>query len=124
MSKLKLSELPDDVEVSREYIHTTYTVAELKRELLELNEPHHEHKDWAVISRETWRPCAESMIESYIDNSADDMYEDADESMRDGIGTDEVIAAVQAVLDAAMPDGLGYWTFGKDVEIDIFPPTE
>jgi hypothetical protein len=99
-------------------------VAELKHEILVLKAPHHERNDWAVISRETWKPCAESMIESYIDNSADDMYEDADESMRDGIGTDEVIAAVQAILDAAMPGGLGYWTFGKDVEIDIFPPKE
>lgn len=120
---LKLSELPDDVEVSREYIHTTYTVAELKREILVLKEPHHEQKGWAVISREKWYPDAKYMIESYIDNEADDLYEDADESLRNGIGTDDVIAAVKAVLDAAMPDGLDYWTFGKDVEIDIFPPT-
>lgn len=119
---LKLSELPDDVEVSSEYSNTTYTVAELKREILELKEPHHETKGWAVISRGKWHPDASHMIENYIDNEAGELYEDADESIRDAIGGPDQIAAIQAIFDAALPDGLDYWTYGKDVEIDIFPP--
>lgn len=118
---IKLSELPDEVEVSYWHSNMTYTVSELKRKI-ELGEPHHETKNWAVIGRAKWKPCAESMIEYYIDSEADNLYEDADERIKDGIGNEQTIAAIQAILDAAMPGGLDYWEYGKDVEIDIFPP--
>lgn len=119
--KLKLSELPDDIEVSAEYSGTTYTVAELKREIIEMNELHHETKGWHVISRQKWHPDAESMIDDYIERNADDLFEDAYESMRDPINEDRV-ARIQAIMDEAFPGGFDYWEYGKDVEIDIFPP--
>ncbi|MEK4908353.1 hypothetical protein [Niallia sp. FSL M8-0099] len=42
MKMMKLSQLADDVEISVEESHLTYTVAELKSEILDLREPHHE----------------------------------------------------------------------------------
>lgn len=118
---LKLSELPDDMEVSAEGSHTMYTVRELKREILELREPHHETKNWFVAEPRTWCPDAETMFEQYRDNCADDMYENFDEHVDDQINHD-TIAKLQAVLDEAFGDGIHYWEYGKDVEIDIFPP--
>jgi hypothetical protein len=56
MTKLKLSELPDNDKVSIEVSHTKYTVSELKREILELREPHHESRGWVIVTEPKWRP--------------------------------------------------------------------
>lgn len=120
--KLKLSELPDEVEVSREGSDTVYTVAELKREILELGEPHHEYSDWCTIERKRWSPEAYSMIESYIENEYCNMYDGWNERALDCI-TDEVINKIQAILDEAFEGdyATAYWEYDKPVEIDVFP---
>lgn len=119
--ELKLSELSDDVDVSAEYSNVTYTVAELKREIIVLREPHHETGSWHAIERQKWNPDAKYMVECYIENEASELYEDAGESMMDHINADH-IARIQAILEESFPNGLDYWIYGKDVEIDIFPP--
>lgn len=119
---LKLSELADDVEVGREYHHTTYTVAELKHEILKHDEPHHEDKDWYTVKHQKWQPCAKTMIENYIENESQDMYDDWDERANDCL-TDDVVQRIQAILDEAFATGhaTDYWTFEQRVMIDIKP---
>lgn len=81
--KVKLSELPDDVVVSREESTCFYEVGELKREITQLNEPHHKYDDWYICNDATWNPDAKYMLENYIENEAGDMYEDWDDKATD-----------------------------------------
>lgn len=122
MKMMKLSQLADDVEISVEESHLTYTVAELKREILDLGEPHHETSNWCVIKRQKWSPNANYMVESYIELEAQEMYEDWDERAMDCM-TDEVIEEIQAILEKAFNSdhATAYWTYENPVEIDIFP---
>ncbi|MGC5327002.1 hypothetical protein [Brevibacillus sp. SYSU BS000544] len=119
---LKLSELADDVEIGREEHSVKYTVAELKREITELGEPHHENNDWFTVKPERWQPSAERMIEVYLDNEYQDMYEDWDERANDCF-TDDVKQRIQAILDEAFSSSYAtdYWTFEQPVLIDIKP---
>lgn len=121
---LKLSELADDVEVSIEESSTVYTVAQLKREILELGESHHESSNWCTIVRQKWAPSAERMIESYIENEACDMYEDWDERAWESINKRGLVEEFQSKLDAAFSTGYAtdYWLCDKPVVIDILPP--
>lgn len=120
--KLKLSELPDDVEVSSIESSTVYTVAEVKQEIIDLGEPHHESPNWYTVKRKRWSADAKWMIESYIDSEYDNMYEDWDERAKDCI-TDDVINQIQAILDEAFKgDSVAvYWDYDNFVEIDVFP---
>jgi hypothetical protein len=121
--KVKLSELGDEVRVSIEESHTTYTVAELKREILELGEPHHESINWYTIKADRWQPCADSMIEQYIETERDNMYEDWHERANDCL-TEEHKKKIQAILDDAFSGSYAteFWNYVHPVEIDIFPP--
>jgi len=123
VKKLKLSQLNDDVEVSIEESHTVYTVAELKREIIESGEPHHESPNWYTIKRQKWTPDARSMLESYIDSEQDDMYEDWDERAWDCLINHGVFEKFQAILNETFKCefATAYWTYEKPVEIDIFP---
>lgn len=120
--KLKLSKLSDDIEVSAKESHIVYTVAELKREILELGEPHHETSNWYTIERKRWSPDAYSMVESYIENEYCNMYDGWNERAMDCI-TDEVVDKIQAILNEAFKGdyATAYWEYDKPVEIDVFP---
>ncbi|MED4353610.1 hypothetical protein P9265_14935 [Schinkia azotoformans] len=122
VQKIKLSELSDDVEVAILDSHTTYTVAELKREIIELVEPHHESSNWHTLTRKRWTPSAEIMIDNYIESEYCEMYEDWDERAKDCIAV-EVVEKIQAILDEAFKGdhATAYWTYEDPVEIDIFP---
>lgn len=122
MGKLKLSQLADDIEISIEESHTVYTVAELKHEIIELGEAHHESSNWYTIKRQRWSPDARYMLERYIEDVYDEMYEDWDERANDCI-TDEVVKKIQEILDEAFKgDSVAvYWTYEQPVEIDIYP---
>lgn len=122
MEKLKLSELSDEVEVSIEESHIVYTVAELKSEIINLGEPHHESSNWYTIDRKRWLPSASHMVDNYIQSEYDDMYENWDERAMDCL-SDEVIEKIQKILDEAFKGDHAtvYWTYEKQVEIDIFP---
>lgn len=123
VKKLKLSELADEVEVSIEESSNVYTVAELKHEILELGEPHHESPNWYTITRKRWKPNAMYMIETYIEREYDEMYEDWDNRALDCV-TNEVIDKIQTILDEAFKDDYAttYWTYEDRLEIDIKPP--
>lgn len=122
MEKLKLSELNDEIEISIEETSTVYTVAELKREILELGNPAHLSTNWYTIARHKWKPCAESMVDSYLENESCELYEDfysvAMSDMEKG-----AIEKIQLILDETFNNNstCDYWTYEKSVEIDIFP---
>jgi hypothetical protein len=120
VEKVKLSDLPDDAQMSIKESHTSYTVAELKHEILELGEPHHESTNWYTIKDETWTPDVESMIDRLIDDSYDEMYEDWDERARDCVDK-ETVEKIQVLLNEMFASARGYWEYDKAVEIDIFP---
>jgi hypothetical protein len=123
MEKLKLSNLDDDVEVSIEESNTVYTVAELKREIIELGEPHHESSNWYTIKRKKWTPDAQSMVERYIESEYADMYEDWDERAWDCVVSNSTIKKIQDILEETFKSdyATSYWTYEKPIEIDIFP---
>jgi hypothetical protein len=125
MSKLKLSQLPDSTEISAEDSNSVYTVKELKREILEFGEPHHETGSWYTLQHKRWHPSAASMIESYIESEYCDMYEDWDERANDCI-TQDVVNKVQSILNEAFKgdSATEYWSYIDPVEIDIFPESK
>ncbi|MDP4084693.1 MAG: hypothetical protein Q8934_08780 [Bacillota bacterium] len=122
MEKLKLSQLSDNVEVSIEESSTVYTVAKLKREIIELGEPHHESSNWYTVVRRKWEPSAESMIDTYLENESCDLYEDFNSVAMDEMPK-EAIEKIQSILDEVFKNNsvCDYWTYDKPVEIDIFP---
>lgn len=125
VTTLKLSELPNETELSVEESNITYTVGELKREILELGEPHHELNNWYTIKKRKWKPNAHLMVERYIDNEFEDMYEDWDERAMECLN-ETVIENIQQLLDEAFKGDHAtvYWTHEEPVEIDIFPSNE
>jgi hypothetical protein len=120
MKIVKLSELPEDTQLSLEESNTSYTAAKMKHEILELGEPHHLSKTWYTVKDATWTPSASGMIERLIEDAQDDMYEDWDERATDCVD-DEVVAKMQVMLEEMFDSARGYWEYENQVEIDIFP---
>lgn len=122
MEKLKLSMLADDVEISIEESSTVYTVAELKREIIELGEQHHESSNWYTVVKHIWEPCAETMIDTYLDNESCNLYEDFYSASVRSL-PQESIEKIQSILDEVFKDNsvCNYSTYEEPVEIDIFP---
>lgn len=122
MTNLKLSQLADETEISLEESNRVYTVAELKREILELGEEHHLDGGWYTVTREKWHPSAEYMITNYIEQEQAEMYEDWGVQAIGHI-SDEQINQIQKILDSAFEQAAvtDYWKYDKLVEIDIFP---
>lgn len=121
--KLKLSELANEIEISAEDSGIVYTVAELKHEITELGEPHHERANWYTIKRQKWTPSAQSMVEGYIENEYDNMYENWDERAWDCVMNHGAVEKIQAILDETFKSdhATAYWTHEDPIEIDIFP---
>lgn len=121
----KLSELSNEIELCVEESNVVYTVAELKREIVELGESHHETDNWFIIKKKKWKPNAVRMVEKYIENEYDDMYEDWDERAMDCM-TDEYMNKIQEILNEAFKDkdATVYWSYEEPIEIDIFPNEE
>lgn len=120
MTELKLSQLADDVEISNDSTLRIWTVEELKHEILNYGDD--STGQWFTTKRKKWRPCAQSMIEGYIENQADQMYEDWDERAKDCI-SDVLIQNIQTLLNEAFEgdEATVYWEWDKPVEIDISP---
>lgn len=119
MKELKLSQLADDVEISNDGTLRIWTVEELKDEITHFGDE--QTGQWFTVKRKQWHPCAQSMIESYIENQSDDMYEDWDERAIDCV-SDILIQNIQTLLDGAFnnSDATVYWEWDKPVEIDVF----
>lgn len=113
---VKLADLADNEVVSFEDATYTLTVAELKEELKKDDDVI--NKTWYVAQSQTWVPDANRMIEDYIENEYQEMYEDWDDKANDCI-TDEVVQKIQAILDKAFESDYvkQYWTLEKKIEI-------
>ncbi|WP_127532759.1 hypothetical protein [Paenibacillus kobensis] len=120
---VKLSELSDDVLIGQEDSGTQCTVAEMKREILEFGEPHHEYRTYYILKEHRWKPSAEYMIERYIESEYDHMYEDWSDRAFDCIKENDCVRRIQEILDEALTGDYvsKYWTCEQAVEIDIRP---
>ena len=109
--------------IGQEESSTQYTVAAMKHEILELGEPHHEHRPYYVLKEHRWKPDAKYMLERYIESEYDEMYEDWDERALDCIEKSNCIERIQAILDDVLSDDhvSKYWTCEQEVEIDLLP---
>lgn len=123
MNKVKLSQLDDSVFVSIEDSNLIYTVEELVHEIRELGEPHHETTKWYTVKKQHWSPWAARMVELYLENECQDMYDGWVDRAMDCC-TVEVVDKIQAIMDKAFKGDYAtlYWTYETPVEIDIYPP--
>lgn len=114
--KVKLTDLPDNEIVSYEDATYVLTVSEFKEELKKDDDVL--NKTWYVAKSQTWQPDARYMLDNYIENEYQELYEDWDERANDCI-TDEVVNQIQAILDKAFNDDSvkNYWTLEKQIEI-------
>lgn len=115
--KVKLSELSEQTVVSFEEAGYTLTVAELKAELKKDDEA--AERTWYVVEAQTWQPDAQRMVEDYIEQEYQEMYEDWDERAMDCIN-DDVLSKIQTILDETFKGSSvrDYWTLEKLIEID------
>lgn len=125
MTKLKLSQLDDDVQIASEYGLRNYTVAEIRNEIIKHREPHHETDNWYIVNPAKWEPDAKTMLERYIEMEADELYEDWEDGAWNCL-TKETIQEIQSILDESLGRDeyvTNYWNFdfSKPVEIDIKP---
>ncbi|KXZ17913.1 hypothetical protein AXI59_01295 [Bacillus nakamurai] len=121
---MKLSELPGEMEIAASNnLSLLYTVDEVKAEI-EGGEPHHEDR-WFIIERREWKPNVDLMIDRYLDDVDEDMYEGFYEKAKANI-SDDVIQKIQLILEGALnkPNITDYWTLEEEVNIDIFPGEE
>lgn len=118
MSKVLLSELPEDTLISYEDACFTVSPSELRQRIADGEGV--ENHTWYVAVEKRWKPSAKSMVERYIDSEYDEMYEDWDDRARDCLKPDHY-QRIQAVLDEAFSGdhATKYWMLdGPEVIID------
>ncbi|MEH7758108.1 hypothetical protein [Bacillus pumilus] len=118
---LKLSELPNDFEISHSETNDVFTVKEIKEEIMSSEENQdYEEYDWFEIKRKKWEPNASDMLKLYIESEAKCLPEDWAERANDCL-TQEVIEKIQSVLDIAFKEKsvTSYPTYERPVEIDV-----
>jgi len=118
MSKVKLSELPNDTLLSYEDAHFTVTPSEL-RQRIEDGEDLLEYT-WYVAVEKCWKPDAKYMLDRYIESESDEIYEGWDDLAFYYL-KQEHYERIQAILDEAFSgDSVKrYWTLdGPEVVID------
>ncbi len=119
MTRVILSEIPEDTMLSYEDSHETLTAAELRQKIADGEVKPLDHT-WIVADPKVWKPDAKYMIGQYIENEYQDMYEDWDERANDCIEP-EHLAKLQVVLDEIFKDDYAtkYWMLdGPEVIID------
>lgn len=116
---IKLSELPNETEISIEESHEVITAGELRQDLERDGDLDQANAKWLTIRRKQWKPNAQRMITSYIEQEYDDMYEDWDERAMDCVSK-TVVDNLQQILDEAFKSETvtEYWSYEKDVIID------
>ncbi|MFD1990074.1 hypothetical protein ACFSGI_08895 [Paenibacillus nicotianae] len=115
---VKLSELSEETILSYVDANYTLTVSELRKQTKEDNSLI--NQKWYVAIEARWHPSAKEMIDVYVDQQYQDMYEDWDERAYDCL-KQEHYDRLQAVLDEAFKSGHAteYWELnGPEVIID------
>lgn len=116
--KVKLSQLTEDTLLSYEDSRYTLTPSELINALR--NDEYVAEIKWYVVSEKIWGANAEHMLERYIEDEYQEMYEDWDERAHDCLKK-EHIERIQAILDEAFKDEYAtkYWVLdGPEVILD------
>lgn len=115
---IKLSELPSDTLIGREEM-TPMRVSDVIEEM-RMGEPHADHV-WYLTETHYWRPDAAKMVNRYLENESDEMYEDWDERADDVFGM--LIPQIQALMDELTDlhkeHVSVYYTCGDEIEFDI-----
>ncbi|MDK8188810.1 hypothetical protein QP794_01770 [Paenibacillus sp. UMB7766-LJ446] len=115
-AEVKLSQLPEDTQLSYEGAACTYSVRHV-REMIG-GDGDWALQEWKVCTPKTWNPDAEYMIENYIDHeSSNELPEDLSIDIARNV-MKEGLAKIQAVLDEMLGEHQ-YWMFeGPEVIID------
>lgn len=116
---VKLSELPNEAELSVEESGYTITAGELRSDLERDGDLDVASDSWRTIQRKSWKPDARDMIEKYIEDEYDEMYEEWDSRAMECL-EHEHFQKIQEVLDEAFKgdSATAYWSYEKDVIID------
>lgn len=110
MDSVKLYDLDGDVLVCRED-DSPITARELKSMWGDGTVNTSDY--WAVAVPAVWTPDAETMIDDYIQNASDDMYEDADEVMRD-----QMMPFAEKIQELLSGVKVGYYDLAQRI---VFP---
>jgi hypothetical protein len=80
------------------------------------------NEKWFLPIEQKWGPDARYMLDDYIENQYDNLYEGWDEKARDCL-TVENVKELQDLLNRIFVGKhvTEYWEFGEQVEIDVFP---
>lgn len=118
-NEIRLSQLPNETEISIEESNEVITAAELRQEFLTDGDLRRVNANWYTIKRMNWKPDARAMITNYIDQECDEMYEDWDEHAL-GCIKKEHLQKLQAVLEDAFTSEnvTDYWVYEKEVIVD------
>lgn len=110
---VKLSELADEVRVFQDE-ETPISVKDLRHELANGFETR--MVGWEIAQPTVWTPDAKRMVEDYVENQSEDLWEDSYVRLFDELSPH--IKAIQALLDnIEIPYYVGS---GETVEIDSF----
>ena len=112
MEKVKLSELDNNQEVSYEWGNAIFTVDEMKEELKK--DSRLKDKQWYTVKHKKWEPNAKEMIEDYIENESQNMYEDWDEGASDCV-TRELVQKIQSLLEESFEGCSDYWLLENEI---------
>lgn len=115
---MKLSQLALDTLIGREE-QSPKTVEEVITEIKD-GEPHGDYA-WYLTKVHYWKPDAERMIDRYIQDEYEDMYEDWDERAYDIFK--RLVPQIQKILEETVEKNKDcvsvYYTCGEEVEIDV-----
>lgn len=117
---IKLSTLSEETFiVSEEY--GRISVSDMKSEILVYGRDCSKEK-WFLPIDKKWTPCAEYMVQTYIEGEADEMYEDWDDKAV-GCFKQNDYDRIQSILEEvfARDNVIDYYEFGEQIEIDIMP---
>lgn len=117
MKNTLLSHLPEDEMILNEHTEHVLNVGEIIEEGTE-----DLRKDgWYVANKETWKPSAQQMLEQYLDNESDDMYEDFSENVYHSLK--DVLPKIQDILNQTLENDsvcdVYRCDYTRPVEIDM-----
>ncbi|KQY83752.1 hypothetical protein ASD24_29535 [Paenibacillus sp. Root52] len=114
-SKVKLSELPEITQLSYEGATCTYTIQQVRTLISE--DAEWAAYDWHVCTPVTWKPSAKKMIENYIEQEHQNMYEEWDVQAAACVTT-ENITEIQVIIDKMFVQFQHWSSDGPEVILD------
>lgn len=114
MEKINLSSLEGNTLVLHADYPTPFSVQEL-RYLLKEGETTTE--EWYIAEEHRWAPDARHMLDNYIENEADDMYEGWEDNAFACINKEQ-ICKIDAILEKMFDDSTrNYYVATKEIDV-------